>query len=82
VFPAAQVGGPAYIKAIRGPLPHIRLMPTGGVNADNIPAYLQAGAFALGSGGDLVDPKAAAAGRFDVIAENARKFAAAVAGAG
>ena len=79
VFPAAQVGGPAYIKALRGPLPHLRLMPTGGVNPGNIPAYLQAGAFALGAGGDLVDRQAAAEGRFEAITEKARLFAAAVA---
>jgi 2-dehydro-3-deoxyphosphogluconate aldolase/(4S)-4-hydroxy-2-oxoglutarate aldolase len=82
IFPAAQVGGPAYVKALRGPLPHLRLMPTGGVNPENIPAYLEAGAFALGSGANLVDPKAAAEGRFGAITENARAFVAAVARAG
>jgi 2-dehydro-3-deoxyphosphogluconate aldolase/(4S)-4-hydroxy-2-oxoglutarate aldolase len=82
IFPAAQVGGPAYIKALRGPLPQVRLMPTGGVNPQNIPAYLEAGAFALGAGSDLIVRKAAAEGRFDAITQNARAFVVAVAGAG
>lgn len=53
VFPASV--GPAYIKDLRGPLPHIPLMPTGGVNLSNIRAFLHAGAVAFGIGGALVD---------------------------
>ncbi len=55
VFPASV--GPAYFKDLRGPLPHIPLMPTGGVQLDNIRAFHQAGAAAFGIGSALVDPK-------------------------
>jgi 2-dehydro-3-deoxyphosphogluconate aldolase/(4S)-4-hydroxy-2-oxoglutarate aldolase len=54
VFPAAQLGGPPYLKALRGPLPGIDLIPTGGVGADDVPSYLQAGAVAVGVGGPLI----------------------------
>src|SRR5215213_7558247 len=60
VFPA-DVGGPAYLKAIRGPLPQIRLMPTGGVDLSTAESFLKAGACCLGVGSALVDPKAIAA---------------------
>ena len=73
VFPA-DVGGPGYFKAVLGPLPQIRLVPTGGVNIDTTPAFLKAGAVALCAGGALVDKKAVAEGRFDVVTETARKF--------
>lgn len=54
VFPA-HVLGPAYFKAVAGPLPHIPLMPTGGIDVDNIGAYFKAGAVAAGVGSTLVD---------------------------
>jgi 2-dehydro-3-deoxyphosphogluconate aldolase/(4S)-4-hydroxy-2-oxoglutarate aldolase len=54
VFPAAEAGGPAYVKAVRAPLPHVPLIPTGGVTAANARAYLDAGALAVGLGGSLV----------------------------
>ncbi len=54
VFPAAQLGGPGYLKALRGPLPHIKLIPTGGVGAQEVGPYLQAGAVAVGVGGPLL----------------------------
>ena len=44
VFPASAFGGPAYLKALREPLPFLRLMPTGGVDESNLRAYLDAGA--------------------------------------
>ena len=66
VFPA-DVGGPAYLKALRGPLPQIRLMPTGGVDLDTALAFLKAGACCLGVGGSLVEPRAVAARDFDRI---------------
>ena len=78
VFPA-DVGGPAYFKAIRGPLPQVRLMPTGGVDLSTAEAFLRAGAVCLGVGGSLVDPKAVAAGDFGRIRELAAQFAAIVA---
>src|ERR1700756_3992507 len=66
VFPA-DVGGPAYLKAIRGPLPQIRVMPTGGVDLETAEAFLNAGACCLGVGSSLVDPRAIAAGDFGRI---------------
>ncbi len=73
VFPA-DVGGPAYLKAIRGPLPQIRLMPTGGVDLDTAESFLKAGACCLGVGSALVDPKAIAAGEFEKIRELASRY--------
>jgi 2-dehydro-3-deoxyphosphogluconate aldolase/(4S)-4-hydroxy-2-oxoglutarate aldolase len=61
VFPA-DIGGPAYLKTLHGPLPHVRLLPTGGVNLDTIADFLKAGACAVGLGGALVEPKAVQAG--------------------
>jgi len=78
VFPAAQLGGPAYIKALRGPLPQILLVPTGGVNLQNAGAFIEAGASALGAGGELVDKKAVKEKQFSVITENARAFIKAI----
>ncbi len=74
VFPAAQVGGPEYIKAVRGPLPQILLIPTGGVNLQNAGAFIKAGAAALGVGGELVDKKAIKERKFNIITENTRAF--------
>jgi 2-dehydro-3-deoxyphosphogluconate aldolase/(4S)-4-hydroxy-2-oxoglutarate aldolase len=78
VFPISQVGGPAYIRALKGPLPHIPLVPTGGVNLQNAGDFIKAGAAAIAAGGELVDKKAVAEKRFSVIADNARQFLAEV----
>jgi 2-dehydro-3-deoxyphosphogluconate aldolase / (4S)-4-hydroxy-2-oxoglutarate aldolase len=78
VFPA-DVLGPAFFKAMRGPLPQIRLMPTGGVDLNTAADFLRAGACCLGVGGQLVDPKAVAAGDFDRIRNLARQYTAIVA---
>lgn len=59
VFPS-DITGPGYLKALRGPLPQIRLMPTGGVNLQTAADFLRAGAWVLGVGGSLVEPKALA----------------------
>ncbi len=77
IFPA-EVGGPQYLKALRGPLPQVRLMPTGGVDLTTAQAFLQAGACCLGVGGSLVDPKAVAAGDFGRLRDLASQFAAIV----
>lgn len=77
VFPAS-IGGPEYLKAIKGPLPQIPLIPTGGVEVDNVGEFLKAGAVALGVGGNLVAKKLVAARDFDGITRNARAFADAV----
>jgi 2-dehydro-3-deoxyphosphogluconate aldolase/(4S)-4-hydroxy-2-oxoglutarate aldolase len=77
VFPA-DVGGPPYLKAVRGPLPQIRLMPTGGVDLTTAEAFLKAGACCLGVGGQLVEPKAIAAGDFGRIRDLASQYTAIV----
>jgi len=77
VFPA-DVGGPAYLKALRGPLPQVRLMPTGGVDLTTAEGFLKAGAACLGVGGALVDPKAIAAGDFARIRDLAAQYVAIV----
>lgn len=73
VFPSDLVG-PKYLKLLHGPLPHIRLMPTGGVNLDTAGEFLKAGACALGIGGSLVEAKAVAAGDMKRIESLARQF--------
>ena len=77
VFPSS-VGGPAYIKAIKGPLPQIPLVPTGGVNLDNVGAFLGAGAAAVAVGGNLVSKQLVAERDFEGLTANARAFAEAV----
>ncbi|HUW60969.1 MAG TPA: bifunctional 4-hydroxy-2-oxoglutarate aldolase/2-dehydro-3-deoxy-phosphogluconate aldolase [Candidatus Bathyarchaeia archaeon] len=77
VFPAS-IGGPDYIKALKGPLPQVPLVPTGGVELDNIGAFLKAGASALGVGGNLVSKKLLAARDYKGLTENAKRFANAV----
>ncbi len=74
VFPAGNMGGPKYIRSLKAPFPHIRMIPTGGVNLENAQDFLLAGSAALGVGADLVDLKALEAGKVGVIEENARKF--------
>jgi len=78
VFPATALG-PQFIKDVRAPLPQVKLMPTGGVTLDNAGDWIRAGAVAVGLGSALVDAKAIDAGRFDVIAANARQVVANVA---
>jgi 2-dehydro-3-deoxyphosphogluconate aldolase/(4S)-4-hydroxy-2-oxoglutarate aldolase len=74
VFPA-DIGGPPFLKALRGPLPQVRLMPTGGVDLTTAEAFLKAGACCLGVGGALVDPKAIAGGQFERIRDLAGQYA-------
>jgi 2-dehydro-3-deoxyphosphogluconate aldolase/(4S)-4-hydroxy-2-oxoglutarate aldolase len=78
VFPAKAVGGPAYIKMIHEPLPHIPLVPTGGVNLDTIEAYLSAGAEFVGAGGDLAGRVLIEAGDTEEITRRARRYVAAI----
>jgi 2-dehydro-3-deoxyphosphogluconate aldolase/(4S)-4-hydroxy-2-oxoglutarate aldolase len=77
VFPASVLG-PAFFKEVRGPLPQVHLMPTGGVTRDNAGDWIRAGAVAIGVGTALVDAKAVAERRFDLIAANAKHFIEAV----
>ena len=78
IFPCGQVGGAKYIKSLRGPFPQIPLVPTGGVNLNTAAEFIEAGAAALGVGGELVQAEALKSGKSDVIVENARRFAAIV----
>jgi 2-dehydro-3-deoxyphosphogluconate aldolase / (4S)-4-hydroxy-2-oxoglutarate aldolase len=74
VFPAGQLGGPDYIRAIKGPLPQVLLMPAGGVSIQNVRAFIQAGAAAVAAGGELVDKNAVKERQFRIITENTRAF--------
>src|SRR6185312_8740652 len=78
VFPASAMGGAKYLTALKGPLPQVDLIPTGGVSLATASEFLSAGAFALGVGSDLVDAKAMAAGKPEVVTETARKYLAIV----
>jgi 2-dehydro-3-deoxyphosphogluconate aldolase/(4S)-4-hydroxy-2-oxoglutarate aldolase len=78
IFPCGQLGGANYIRALKGPLPQIAMVPTGGVNLNTAADFLAAGACALGVGGELVQANALEQGRPEVIVENARKFVAIV----
>src|SRR3954452_71572 len=77
VFPA-EVVGPAFFKALRGPLPQVRLMPTGGVDLHTAGEFLKAGAVCLGVGSQLVDPAAVASRNFDRLRDLARQYVAIV----
>src|SRR5499427_3961020 len=78
IFPCGNVGGPQYIKALKGPFPNIEMIPTGGVNLETTPEFLKAGACAVAVGGELVDAKSIKEGRFDIIEERAKQYLAAV----
>jgi 2-dehydro-3-deoxyphosphogluconate aldolase/(4S)-4-hydroxy-2-oxoglutarate aldolase len=75
VFPATSLG-PGYFKDLRGPLPHIRLMPTGGVSQENARDFIAAGACCVGIGTALLDPKIIAEERWDELAGNAAALTA------
>jgi 2-dehydro-3-deoxyphosphogluconate aldolase/(4S)-4-hydroxy-2-oxoglutarate aldolase len=79
VFPA-RLGGPKFIKDVLAPLPFLKLVPTGGVSPENAREFLEAGAVAVGIGGNLVSNKLVAAGAFDQITETARACVKAVQG--
>ncbi len=79
LFPA-QAGGPRYLKDVLAPLPFLRLVPTGGVSADNAREYLNAGAVAVGMGGNLVSNKLVAAEAWEQISATARASVASVQG--
>ena len=79
IFPCGNVGGPKYIKALKGPFPHIDMIPTGGVNLETAGEFLKAGACAVAVGGELVDAKTIREGRFDIIEERTRQYLAVIA---
>jgi len=78
LFPATTLG-PQFIKDVRGPLPQVKLMPTGGVTLENAGDWLRAGAVAVGLGSALLDARAIEESRWDVITANARLVVANVA---
>ena len=80
VFPAT-LGGPSYLKAIREPLPQVKLIPVGGVSLENVADFIKAGAVAVAVGGNLVKKRAIAEGNFAELTETARQFVAAIRGA-
>jgi len=73
VFPGS-LGGPAYIKALKGPFPYIPMMPTGGVSASNAKDWFAAGVLAVGAGSELCPPALAKEGKFAEISQNAAEF--------
>lgn len=73
IFPASEAGT-KYFRALRGPLGHIPLAAVGGVDEDNAKEFLEAGAVALGIGGNLVNKKLIAASRYDELTEIAKKY--------
>jgi 2-dehydro-3-deoxyphosphogluconate aldolase/(4S)-4-hydroxy-2-oxoglutarate aldolase len=73
IFPS-ELTGPGYLKALHGPLPQVRLMPTGGVNLLTAAEFLRAGACALGIGGSLVEAEAVEAGNMARIESLARQY--------
>ena len=79
IFPCGNVGGPKYIKALKGPFPQIEMIPTGGVNLETTGDFLKAGACAVAVGSELVDAKTVKEGRFDIIENRARQYLAAIA---
>lgn len=77
LFPGSLTG-PSYVKALKGPFPHIPIMPTGGVSAANVGEWFAAGVFAVGAGSELCPPALAKAGRFTEITQMAADFVQAV----
>jgi 2-dehydro-3-deoxyphosphogluconate aldolase/(4S)-4-hydroxy-2-oxoglutarate aldolase len=80
VFPAATVG-PGHVSALKGPLGHLTIMPTGGVDLDNVADFVEAGADVVGAGSAIVDDDAIAAGDFEVLTETAEAFRTEIAAA-
>jgi 2-dehydro-3-deoxyphosphogluconate aldolase/(4S)-4-hydroxy-2-oxoglutarate aldolase len=74
IFPCGTVGGAKYIKALKAPLPEIRMIPTGGVNLNTVADFIRAGADALGVGGEIVSQAALDSGDTAVISKAARDF--------
>jgi 2-dehydro-3-deoxyphosphogluconate aldolase/(4S)-4-hydroxy-2-oxoglutarate aldolase len=74
VFPCGAVGGASYLKSLKAPLPQIALMPTGGVSLKTAAGFVEAGAFALGVGADLVDLDAIRGSQAALVTERAREY--------
>jgi len=78
IFPCGNLGGPKYIRAMKAPFPQIEMVPTGGVTLETTAEFLRAGACAVAVGSEMVDPRALAEGRLELIEQTARQFLAAV----
>ena len=78
IFPASALGGPKYLRALRGPFPDVKFLPTGGVSAATAGEYIAAGASALGVGSDLVDIAALEAGQTALVTARTKELVAAV----
>ena len=78
IFPCSAVGGAKYLRALKGPLPQVKMLPTGGVAPSTAHEYIAAGAAALGMGSELVDAAALEGGRSAEITERARDLVAAI----
>ncbi|NUM75663.1 bifunctional 4-hydroxy-2-oxoglutarate aldolase/2-dehydro-3-deoxy-phosphogluconate aldolase [candidate division KSB1 bacterium] len=78
IFPGAQVGGPAFVKAVLGPMPWTRIMPTGGVEAtkESVQAWIKAGTACLGMGSNLISKELVKSGNFAAISANVRQVLA------
>jgi 2-dehydro-3-deoxyphosphogluconate aldolase / (4S)-4-hydroxy-2-oxoglutarate aldolase len=76
VFPASAVG-PSYLKALRGPFPEVQVVPTGGIGPADVRSWLDAGAVAVGAGGELCPAALVAEGRWDELSAAAERFLAA-----
>ena len=74
IFPCSQLGGPAYIKALKAPFPQVPLIASGGVNQRTAADFIAAGAVAVGIGGDLIQPDAIKCRERDWIRELAQRF--------
>jgi 2-dehydro-3-deoxyphosphogluconate aldolase/(4S)-4-hydroxy-2-oxoglutarate aldolase len=74
VFPCGNMGGPKYIKALKGPFPQIEMAPTGGVNLDTAGDFIKAGACSVAVGGELIDPQTIKENRYEVFTERARQY--------
>lgn len=78
VFPASAMGGARYLKSIKAPLPQVEMVPTGGISLTTATEFLEAGAFALGVGADLADPRAMSEKQLNLVTETARNYLAVV----
>jgi 2-dehydro-3-deoxyphosphogluconate aldolase/(4S)-4-hydroxy-2-oxoglutarate aldolase len=74
IFPASAMGGASYLKSLKGPLPQIEMIPTGGVSVSTARDFFEAGAFALGVGSELADRRAIATGHSDRVAMKAAQY--------
>jgi len=78
IFPCSSVGGAKYLRALRGPLPQVKMLPTGGVSLATVGEYISAGAAALGVGTELVDMAALEAGQDAALSTRARELSQAL----